>query len=39
MSFGANVEEADGADTPKDRVYRWTLSREESHEARGMGLA
>ncbi len=33
-SIGANIEEADGADTPKDRVYKWTLSRKESREAR-----
>ena len=33
-SVGANVEEADGADTPKDRVYKWTLSRKESRESR-----
>jgi len=33
-SVGANVEEADGADTPKDRVYKWTLSRKEAREAR-----
>jgi four helix bundle protein len=25
-SVGANVEEADGCDTPKDRVYKWTLT-------------
>jgi four helix bundle protein len=34
MSIGANIEEADGADTPKDRVYKWALSRKESREAR-----
>ncbi len=33
-SVGANVEEADGADTPKDRVYKWTLSRKEARESR-----
>ena len=33
-SVGANVEEADGADTPKDRVYKWTLSRKEGRESR-----
>lgn len=33
-SIGANVEEADGADTPKDRVYKWTISRKEAREAR-----
>lgn len=33
-SIGANVEEADGADTPKDRVYKWTLSRKEARESR-----
>jgi len=31
-SVGANIEEADGADTPKDRVYKWTLSRKEARE-------
>jgi four helix bundle protein len=34
MSIGANIEEADGADTPKDRIYKWTLSRKEAREAR-----
>lgn len=33
-SVGANVEEADGADTARDRVYKWTLSRKEAREAR-----
>ena len=33
-SVGANVEEADGADTPKDRVYKWTISRKEGRESR-----
>ena len=33
-SIGTNVEEADGADTPKDRVYKWTLSRKEARESR-----
>lgn len=33
-SVGANVEEADGADTPKDRIYKWTLSRKEARETR-----
>jgi four helix bundle protein len=33
-SVGANVEEADGADTTKDRVYKWTLSRKEGRETR-----
>ncbi|MBI4788043.1 MAG: four helix bundle protein [Chloroflexi bacterium] len=33
-SVGANVEEADGADTAKDRVYKWTLSRKEARESR-----
>lgn len=33
-SIGANVEEADGADTPKDRVYKWTVSRKEARESR-----
>jgi four helix bundle protein len=28
------VEEADGADTPKDRIYKWTLSRKEARETR-----
>ena len=34
MSIGANIEEADGADTPKDRVYKSSLSRKEAREAR-----
>jgi len=33
-SIGANVEEADGADTAKDKVYKWALSRKEAREAR-----
>ena len=33
-SVGANVEEADGAGTPKDRVYKWTLARKEARESR-----
>ena len=33
-SVGANVEEADGADTAKDRVYKWTISRKEGRESR-----
>lgn len=33
-SIGANIEEADGADTAKDRVYKWTLSRKEARETR-----
>jgi four helix bundle protein len=31
---GANVEEATGADTAKDRVYKWTLARKEARESR-----
>ena len=33
-SIGANVEEADGAETSKDRVYKWSLARKEAREAR-----
>ncbi len=33
-SIGANVEEADGADTQKDKVYKWILSRKEVRESR-----
>lgn len=33
-SVGANVEEATGADTTKDRVYKWTLARKEARESR-----
>ncbi|MBL8045209.1 MAG: four helix bundle protein [Anaerolineales bacterium] len=33
-SIGANVEEADGTDTPKDRVYKWVLARKEARESR-----
>ncbi|MBI3742613.1 MAG: four helix bundle protein, partial [Chloroflexi bacterium] len=33
-SVGANVEEADGAGTTRDRVNKWTISRKEAREAR-----
>jgi len=33
-SVGANIEEADGADTSKDRIYKWALSRKEARESR-----
>lgn len=33
-SISANAEEADGADTPKDRVYKWVLARKEARESR-----
>ncbi len=33
-SVGANVEEATGADSSKDRVYKWTVSRKEARESR-----
>ncbi len=33
-SIGANVEEADGAGSSKDRVNKWTISRKEAREAR-----
>lgn len=33
-SIGANVEEADGAGTTKDRVNKWTISRKEARESR-----
>ena len=33
-SIGANVEEADGARSAKDRVNKWTISRKEAREAR-----
>ena len=33
-SVGANVEEVDGTNTVKDRVYKWTLSRKEARESR-----
>ena len=33
-SVGANLEEATGADTPKDRVSKWAIARKEAREAR-----
>jgi four helix bundle protein len=33
-SVGANVEEATGADTTKDRIYKWTVARKEARESR-----
>ena len=33
-SIGANVEEADGATTAKDRTYKRVLARKETREAR-----
>jgi len=33
-SVGANVEEATGSDTSKDRIYKWTLARKEARESR-----
>lgn len=27
-AVGAHIEEADGADTPKDRIDQWTVSRQ-----------
>jgi four helix bundle protein len=33
-SVGANIEEADGASTAKDRTYKRVLSRKECREAR-----
>ncbi len=33
-SVGANVEEATGADTAKDRVSKWAIARKEAREAR-----
>lgn len=33
-SVGANVEEADGTTTAKDKVYKWALARIEAREAR-----
>ena len=33
-SVGANIEEADGATTAKDRTYKRTLARKEAREAR-----
>ena len=32
-SIGANVEEADGAETTKDKVYKWALARKEARES------
>ncbi len=33
-SVGANIEEADGATTAKDRTYKRSLARKEAREAR-----
>lgn len=33
-SIGANVEEADGATTEKDQVYKWAVARKEARETR-----
>jgi four helix bundle protein len=33
-SVGANIEEADGADRNKDKIYKWTTSRKEARESR-----
>jgi four helix bundle protein len=33
-SIGANVEEADGAETTKDRINKWAIARKEGREAR-----
>lgn len=33
-SVGANIEEADGTDSAKDRIYKWALSRKEARETR-----
>ncbi|MBI3243688.1 MAG: four helix bundle protein [Chloroflexi bacterium] len=33
-SVGANIEEADGTETIKDKVYKWTTSRKEARESR-----
>lgn len=33
-SIGANVEEADGAETTKDRLYKWAIARKEGRETR-----
>ncbi len=33
-SIGANVEEADGATTEKDKAYKWAIARKEARETR-----
>lgn len=33
-SVGANIEEGDGAETIKDKVYKWTIARKEARESR-----
>jgi len=33
-SVGANIEEADGTETQRDKVYKWSLSRKEARESR-----
>ena len=33
-SVGANVEEADGAESSRDKVHKWSIARKEAKEAR-----
>ncbi len=33
-SVGANVEEADGAESSKDKIHKWSISRKEAKESR-----
>jgi len=33
-SVGANVEEADGTETSRDRINKWNIARKEAREAR-----
>lgn len=33
-SIGANIEEVDGTETIKDKIYKWTIARKEARESR-----
>lgn len=33
-SVGANVEEADGTETSRDRINKWNIARKEARETR-----
>ena len=33
-SVGANVEEADGAESARDKIHKWSIARKEAKESR-----
>jgi four helix bundle protein len=33
-SVGANIEEADGAESIKDKIHKWAIARKEARESR-----